>query len=484
MFLMLFTLIAFIQCSAPEEKKEESKVITEWADQIKVVFENTTPLTYSRGNRLPLYLWAAMDPGELSDADAETLVKELDGRGVGLVCSWKLKDTAKFMSQGLAVARAQKKLGLMVNVDATALMYSFFNGDESTAHVDASGKPFFDESFGKQKMGCPFALDHRKDEIRDRLNFWLSKYKEEGLPLDFIWTDWEVDGPLEVNHAFETSKKCARCTEHLGKDFTFDEFQKSLRNIRSYLQNYSYSAPVLSHYPDVLVGNYAVYPNDGYRYWYDYFETYVEPQPYKADQKAKYRQWFNDFPTTGYTYAMPVVYPWSGIYNWYDFKNTDYRWFYNMLLNASNAGKSTPQNIPVISFVHWHTIFAGTSPDSTIKQFSEKSYQELLWHMFLRGTDAFYMWSGKKEFPMEVKLLHEVYAAAQKYGNFLEHGVPISFDVPDQPGTVVSGLALGDSVLVRRTDFGDNHENVNILAGTKVISVEYAPGLCKVLSLK
>ena len=66
--------------------------------------------------------------------------------------------------------------------------------------------------------------------------------------------------------------------------------------MRSYLQNYSYSAPVLSQFPDALVGNYAVYPNDGYRYWYDYFEYYVDGQPYKADQHAKYRKWYNDFP--------------------------------------------------------------------------------------------------------------------------------------------------------------------------------------------
>ena len=71
------------------------------------------------------------------------------------------------------------------------------------------------------------------------------------------------------------------------------------------------------------------------------------------------------------------------------------------------------------------------------------------------------MWSGKKEFPEEVRLLHEVYAAAQQYGDFLDHGLPVTFDVPDKPGIVISGLALGDSVLVRRTDFGSNHEPVD-----------------------
>ena len=478
--LAFFIVLTLIQCSS-----RGSKIIdVKWPDNIQVVLDNTTPLKYSRENRLPLYLWPAIDPGDLSDEAAERLVKELDTRGIGIVCSWKTKDQEKFLTQAMTVARAQKKSGQRINIDATSLLNSFFNGDENTAHIDKDGKPFFDDSFGPHKMGCPFAVDFRKKEIRERVGLFVKIYKEAGLPVDFIFTDWEIDGPIEVNRAFEASKKCTRCCQYLGKDFTFEDFQKTMRQMRSYLEYYSYSAPVLSQFPDALVGNYAVYPNDGYRYWYDYFEYYVDGQPFKPDQHAKYRKWYNDFPLTGFTFAMPVVYTWSGIYKWYDFENSDYRWFYNMLLNASNAGKSTPQNIPVISFVHWNTIFVGAEPDSTIKQMSKESYQELLWHMLLRGTDTFFMWSGKKEFPEEVKLLHEVYAAAQEYGDYLDHGLPVTFDVPDKQGTVISGLAMGDSVLVRRTDFGSNHDPVILVAGTKPVKIEYTPGVCKVISME
>jgi hypothetical protein len=474
-FTLFLTLILF-RCSTPEVKQKP------WSDNIRVILDNTAPLKYDNGVRLPLYLWPAIDPGDLSNDSAMLLVKEMDKRGVGLVCSWTTKDIDRRLTRCLTVARAQKNLGQRVNIDATALLNSFFNGDERTAHIDAAGKPFFDGSFGNHKMGCPFAIDFRKKEIRERVELYLKRYKDEGLSVDFVFTDWEIDGPLEVNRAYESSKKCVRCLKYLGDDFSFEEFQKTMREMRSYLQNYAYSAPVLSAFPEALVGNYAVYPNDGYRYWYDYFEYYVEGQPFKPDQKARYRKWYNDFPATGFTYAMPVVYTWEPIFNWYNFENTDYRWFYNMLLVASNAGKSTPQNIPVISFVHWNTIFAG-KPDSTVKQMSRESYQELLWHILLRGTDTFFMWSGKKEFPDEVRLVHEVYAEAQRYGDFLEHGLPITYDVPDKPGTVISGLALGDSVLIRRTDFSMNHDPVEILAGTKVISVEYTPKKCKVIEI-
>jgi hypothetical protein len=256
-----------------------------------------------------------------------------------------------------------------------------------------------------------------------------------------------------------------------------------MREMRSYLQNYAYAEPVLSSFPNALVGNYAVYPNNGYRYWYDYFEFLNKNQPFIAEQKAAYRKWYNDFPLTGYTFAMPVVYPWSSIYSWYDFKNTDYRWFYNMLLVASNAGKNTPQNIPIVSFVHWNTVFVGTQPDQNVTQMSKGAYQELLWHMLLRGTDTFFMWCTDNQIAEETRLVQEVYADAQKYGKFLERGIPFTFDVPNKPGTVISGLVLNDSVLIRRTDFVENREPVKVLIGTKQINVKYAPKICTIINL-
>ncbi len=478
-WIFIFSLILTLAgCSSPAEKK------IKWPEKIQVILDNTSILKYDNGQRLPLYLWPAIDPGILSDVMAERLISEMAARGIGIVCSWSMKDTSKVFSQCLPIARAQKKLGQRVNISATELLDAFFNGDESTAHIDSDGKPFFDTSFGNHKMGCPFALDSRKEEIKSRMELFVNRYKKEGLPVDFIFTDWEIDGPLEVNNAFEASKKCERCRKYLGNDFTFPLFQQKMREMRAYLQSYSYSEPVLSQFPQALVGNYAVYPNDGYRYWYDYFEYIADGQPYKQEQKAKYRKWYNDFPLTGFTYAMPVVYPWSGIYNWYDFASTDYRWLYNMLKITGNAGKSTPRSIPVISFVHWHTIFEGNGADSSIRQMSRECYQELLWHMLLRGTDTFFLWCMENENPEEVRLLDEVFADSRQYGKFLDHGVPITFDLPEEPGTVISGLAFNDSVLLRRTDFNGNHGIVQVLAGTKLIDVGYTPGRCSVISMK
>ncbi len=459
----------------------------EWPKHMQVLLDETTPLKFDRGKRLPLYLWPAMNAGDVDEAAAEAIVKTLNERGVGLVSSWSPapKSREKNLEQVLSVARVQTRLGLHVNVNANSCLYSFYNGDEQTAHIDKDEKPFWDDSFGKgHKMGCPFTLDYRRPAMRERIEFFAKAYKEAGVNLDFVFADWEIDGPVDVNRAHAASKRCTRCRKNIKGIDNYRAFQNAVRAMRADLERECYATPLLSRFPQVQVGNYAVHPHNGLRYWYDYFEYYEEGQPYEADQQAKYRRWPDEFSSSGFTFAMPVVYTWYPTYGWYDFKDTDYRWFYNMLLVASNAGQSTPADIPIISFVHWHTTAPPKDADPAVKQFSEEKYQELLWHMLLRGVDTFYLWSPAKEAPKEIRLLHPVYAAAQEYGTFLERGVPINFAVPKTPAPVVSGLRLGDRVLVRRTEFGDAAGPIKVNVGSKTLNVTAAPGRCQILSLK
>ncbi len=460
-------------------QKNEAK----WSSHIQIVLGATEPLEHDRGKRLPLYLWQAMDPGTLDDEAAVELVTTLNERGIGLVTSWDPGNREKSLTDSLTVAKAQMKLGLRVNINATKCLYSFFNGDERTAHIDDEGKSFWDESFGKKKMGCSFAIDFRRPHIRRQLEHFVGAFRKAALDVDFIFADWEIDGPIEFNEAHAASRRCRRCRQNINNIDDFGEFQKALRRLRSELQRRVYAEPMKESFPNVLVGNYGVYPHNGYRYWYDYYERYVAGQPYQADQQAKYRKWHHEFDETGYTFAMPVVYTWRRIFDWYDYADTDYRWFYNMLLVASNAGKNTPAEIPVISFVHWHTIET-KPPTGKAQQFSEAKYQELLWHMLLRGTDTFFLWCPRQEAARETRLVHQVYAEAQQYGRFLSEGKPINFSVPSQPGPVVSGLKLADRVLVRRTDFGKTDEPVEITVDDRTIKVGVTPRRCQIISLR
>jgi hypothetical protein len=436
--LVAVFIITSLTASLVHSGKTKEKT-PKWPAHIQVVLDTAKPLEFDRGGRLPLYIWQAMDTGPLEDKSAEELVRKLNQRGVGLISSWDPRSRPNSLAQSSTIAKAQKKLDLRININATGCLYSFFNGDKRTAHIDDEGKPFWDDSFGKHNMGCPFALDFRRPFVREQVEYFVKEYKKAGLDIDFIFVDWEIDGPIEFNKAQAASKRCRRCRQNIKNIDDFDEFQKVLRKLRCQLQRQVYTEPVKSYFPEALVGNYGVYPHNGYRYWYDYFEYYVDGQPYQADQRAKCRKWYHEFPETGYTFAMPVVYPWCRIFDWYDYADTDYRWFYNMLLVASNTGQHTPAETPIISFVHWHTV--GSRPSGgQAKQFSEEKYQELLWHMLLRGTDTFFTWCGRQDAAKEIQLVHDVYAEAQQFGQFLSKGTPINFSVPKQPGTVISGL--------------------------------------------
>ncbi|HUT31964.1 MAG TPA: hypothetical protein VNE39_00675 [Planctomycetota bacterium] len=454
-------------------------------ERIESVLRETQPLKFPRGGRLPLYVWPAMDlPGD--DAQVETTLKALDARGIAACASWRPgKDQQQSLDRALRRSAVQKRLGLRVNINANACTYSICDGSEATAHLDAEGKPFFDTSSAeRRKLGCPFRLQHRYPAMREQVDFFCRAYKEKGMAPDFVVADWEIDGPIEWNGGWDAAKRCTVCRKNIPRMDDFLEFQKAYRRIRSEVQRECYASVVLKHFPKALVGNYGVYPHGGWRYWYDYFET--DPPkgcPVRMDQRAPYRPWAHEFEGCGYTFAMPVVYTWYRIWSWYDWPNGDYRWFYALLLEASSVGQATPAATPVITFVHHTTTSPPKDPDPAVKQFSSDAYRELLWHMLLRGHDTFFLWCPETEIAQEIRPLHETWAAALEFRDFLDKGEPVAFDVPKQPGPVVSGLRLGNRLLVRRTDFDDTREPVALKVGDATVAVPRVEGKCQVLSL-
>ena len=430
------------------------------SENLRAVLEHTKPLSSERNQRLPL--WVLPISGHLAnvkDSVAAETLRELNSRGLGYTVNWQPSRLSESLLEGLRIGRMQQSTGNEVGVNANACLASFFDGSEAMLHVDADGEPFAETSFGKA-LGCPFAIEHRYPAMTERVEQFLRAYQKAGVVVDFVFADWEIDGPIEWNGAWASSKRCQRCRDRLPNLDDFRAFQRELRRIRSEMQRIVFGDLVRSYFPKALVGNYGVYPHEGHRYWYDYFETETEGAPYRKDQRAKYREWYPEFAETGYSFAMPVVYPWYKIFQWYDFESLDYRWFYNMLLVGSNSGRATPPETPLIPFVHWHTTAPPKDPDPAVTQFSKDKYKELLWHLLLRGHDTFFLWCLNEELAEEVGLVQEVYRESLDYTKFLEKGTPLSFSVPEQPGPVISGLRLGDQVLVRRSDFDSKSRTV------------------------
>ncbi len=480
LFMLLALLVTFAVASGAEPGKSP------FPAPIQTVLDNTKPLEHPRKDRLPLLLWPVLGGSVDDDKLQEVIIHELDRRGIAMIATWDYDSRKTSLPRALRIARIQKKLGLLVVINANPSMHRFFNGNEKTAHIDIAGKRFFDDSFGpRYKMGCAFAVDFRYPTMTERIDFFVRAYHAAGLPLDLVWGDWEIDGPHEFNRSWDTAKRCVVCRQNIPEIDNFEAYQKAMRVKRGEMTRRCYAEPILSRYPKALVGNYAVYPHGGYRFWYDYFEYFENYHPHILDQRARYRKWFEEFALTGYTFAMPVVYPWHDTFLWYDFEDPDYRWFYNMLLVTSNACKYTDPTIPIISFVHYHTIIVGQELDPSVKQMSKHAYQELLWHMLLRGVDGLFLWSGKKEWGEETRLLHETYVASLAYADWLNHGIPINFDVPRQAGPIVSGLRMGNRVLVRRTDFGKPQPStVTLHVEGKTLEVPPVTGRCIILELR
>ena len=455
---------------------------------IELVLDNTAPLKWPRGNHLPLYLWPVMDLETEDETEIEKVLRQLDQRGIGLASTWHPANYEQSLAQGLRVGRVQKQLGLSVGINANPCTYSFFNGDPLTAHVDQNEERFFDSSFGSgHQMGCPFAIDFRLPEMRKQVEDFVHAYQQSDVAINFVFADWEVDGPIEWNGAWKASKRCQRCCAEIGDIADFHAFQSALRQKRSQLQRVMLADSVTSYFPNALVGNYAVYPHDGYRYWYDYFEQFVEDSPHKREGSARYRQWFHEFPLTGYTCAMPVVYTWDTIWDWYDFDSSDYRWFYNMLKVGNNAAQSIQNTksaaAPLVTFVHWHTVETLDTQPPGLQQFSADTYQELLWHLLLRGHETFFMWCPSDQIVQETQLVHQVYAASLEYRDFLDSGTPIIFDLSPQPGPVVSAIRLGNRLLVRRTDFNSQDQSLSLTADGKAFQVPPTGGQCLIIDL-
>ena len=454
-----------------------SILAAEIPQNLKVVLDNTLPLAEARQERLPLFVLPISDClKSQSDTSAEKHLRSLDERGIGYSVDWHPAQREVSLAEGLRIARIQKKIGQPVAINATACLNVFCDGSPETLHVDRDGNRFSDNSCGAE-LGCPFALEHRIPVIRRQVEFFVDGYRDAGVSIDFIFADWEIDGPIEWNESWSASKRCQRCRQNSPGIEDFHHFQSTLRKVRSRLQRDAFASVITQSFPQALVGNYGVYPNDGYRYWYDYFERPAnDGMPFRKDQGARYREWYPEFPETGYTFAMPVIYTWYPTFGWYDFKSTDYRWFYNMLLNGTNAGRHSPSTTPVIPFVHWHTTAPPPNADPGVVPMSESAYQELLWHLLLRGHDTFFLWCMSDELAKEIRLVHEVYAASLIYRGFLNRGEPICFDVPAHPATVVSGLRLGEQVLVRRTEFTTDNESSTTkllqLAGNPVVQIE------------
>lgn len=451
-------------------------------DVIRGIVEEVQPLQHPlhdtlqpiRGSRISGWL-----PED--DDDARALLLDLHERGVGLYAHWRVgSDDAREFA--LRLGSLQQELGLAVSVHATSAMTGFYNGDESTFHVADDGSTFSWNLQGSRKMGCPFRLEERAEVVRGQWEELVGAYRDAGLQIDWVSMDWYSDGPIEWNESWDASKRCVICRKEIPEINNFLTFQDTLRALRGELQRECAVEVVQAHNPEVLIGNWAVAPHDGWRYWYDFYETLPEGAPYREHQLARYRTWADEFSHTGYTYANPTCYPWNEMFPWYPDYPNEFRWFYILMKSGANAAANASPELPLIPWTKWHP----TPPrgdDELSPAMSLETYREFLAHMLLRGSDGFMMWCQPPETVAEVAAIVPALDEALRYREFLELGKPMLFEVPSQPGTIVSALLLDGRLLVRRTDFGGHTEPVTRRIDGDLVRIPHVPGEYQIIQM-
>lgn len=469
-----------VSMSGPEDLAR----IRSLSPTIATICEKAVVLGNRRGARLPLYVWNAAIPDWASDEDIEHLLTALDRRGIAIFSRWNVESFAESVTHAIRVGRIQKRLGLGVNVDATGVTNRFTRG-ERTGHIDSEGKRF-NSRFEGVEVGCPFEMEKAAPLVKAQVEAFLVLYREYGVPLDFWAADWEVDGPIEWNDAWKDSQRCTRCREELPANATFADFQRILRERRSQLQREIFVKVVKRYFMTAMVGNYAINPHDGYRYWWDWFEKPAAgvEVAYKQDMQARHRPWAQEYAAAGYSISMPVFYTWYHIFADYPYANAQYRWLSGMLKEVSSTGRTIPGNVPSIPWVHWTTTNKPTTGvPRDFQAMDRQTYKELLWHALLRGHDTFLLWTPEDLMGEEIGPVHEVYAESLPYNEFILQGKPQLFEVPEQPGAVISLVLLRRQILVRRTDFTDSRDPVVIKVLGDTVQIPRLDHACAIIPL-
>jgi len=112
---------------------------------ISILLETLQPLSHDRDKRELIYQYSVGDLSSLSNEDAKFVINELAKRGIGVITFWQKGEAMETcVNEGIRIARIQNDLGLSVAVDASRLLYGFYDGTPSTAHVNDEGKIFSD----------------------------------------------------------------------------------------------------------------------------------------------------------------------------------------------------------------------------------------------------------------------------------------------------------------------------------------------------
>jgi hypothetical protein len=398
----------------------------------EAVLEKVPRLKHDRGSRWPLITWE----GFSTEPQEPKYYQQLLERGL----AQHVRLDPRMIETALAIQRAGSPVIVM-------------EGNSGVHPASLAGEPAewahrFDDGYQPKEYLRPCPSIHLGwARFADKLRETLRQFREKGVQIDAVWTDWEND-PLYGADRYEQAQRCRRCREILPRS-TLSSSERFLDyTARKFYELFGayYAAPVLEFYPKCSVTNWLAQPS-----------TPEEPQPGWSGNRGR-------------VHLPPLVTAWNptayGAASWVwkarkkedrqDQERVDQVYTNLLLRQVSLAGKLGERWAPEKELIPWVTRWVSEPPELEFPVMSRERYREVLRHLWLRRVAAMQIFSPRTP-GYEDMALPEVEDAVAAYDDllafreFLAGGEVLNYQVPPEldDGVVWSGMRLGDRAIVR-----------------------------------
>jgi hypothetical protein len=400
-----------------------------WYD---AVLEKIPRLKHDRGSRWPLITWE----GFSTEPQEPKFYQHLLQRGL----AQHIRLDPKMIDTALAIQRASSPVIVMEGAGGT-FPASLAGEPSAWAHqFDAGYKP------KEYTRPCP-SIHVGWAKFADQLRGTLRQFKQKGVQIDAVWTDWEND-PLYGADRYEQALHCKRCREIVPRKALASSQRFMDYTTRQFYELFGayYAAPVLEFYPKCSVTNWLAQPS-----------TPEEPQPGWSDNR-------------GHVQMPPLVTAWNptayGAASWIwesrskdekrDQEHVDQVYANVLLRQVSLTGKLSRRWAPEKESIPWITRWVSEPPELEFPVMTRERYREVLRHLWLRGVAAMQVFSprmkGYEDMALpEVEDAVAVYDELLAFRGFLEDGEVLTYEIPrsHDDGVVWSGIRLGNRAVVR-----------------------------------
>ncbi|MBF0399323.1 MAG: hypothetical protein HQL90_00995 [Magnetococcales bacterium] len=403
------------------------------ADWLKIIRERIPPLTHERGKRWPLIFIAGVGFEPLSVAEIRMLLER------GITQHLELKSSA------IAAARRLKEAGapvILFDGRNGAWPYNLEKDKSQWAHQYPDALKV-DEHW--RDLPSP-ALFRGWAVAADQLRATLNRFRQEQIPVDAIWLDYENE-PSMANYFATILSPNSRALLPESALANEKAFRLYCRQLWVQLLSTYVAGPAREIFPRLSITNWVVTLSSVEQPVLDWTN---EPHP--------------PMGPTLFTATNPIAYGIDTAFLalWQkefvlDQEHVDQFYTHILLRQISADSSNRQQQAPYMASIPWVGRWVADHPGKKVPIMSRERYREVLRHLWLRGIDGMQVFNpihAQDRVGMaiaEVEDTTAVYNEMLGYREFLEKGTPINLNYPaiQSEGALWSGLRYQDEAIVR-----------------------------------